>query len=82
MTVLTEIIWKTSTVEWHAGTAGCKIVKYLQVSQIIYQNIIIIDIPGSFYSHVHKFNAYETNVHLFLIHNRFMHISLLHINLV
>ena len=30
LSVLTDIVWK-STVEWHAGNAGCKIIKYLQV---------------------------------------------------
>ena len=35
VTVLTEIIWKT-TVEWHAGTTGCKIVRYLQVNHHFY----------------------------------------------
>ena len=32
VTVLTDIIWKT-TEEWHAGTVGCKIIKYLQVCE-------------------------------------------------
>eukprot|EP00914_Ancora_sagittata_P021700 GHVO01043022.1.p1 GENE.GHVO01043022.1~~GHVO01043022.1.p1 ORF type:complete len:118 (-),score=2.21 GHVO01043022.1:584-937(-) len=31
ITVVTDLTWKT-TVEWHAGLVGCKIIRFLQVS--------------------------------------------------